>query len=155
MQVLVLIRHAVAAEREDWRGDDALRPLTEAGVKQSKRIAKAVKTIIDALDRDVAVASLRSSPAARCVKTVEPLAEMLGVDLEIDKRLMEGCTIAAPPAREDGVHILCAHGDNIPWLLEDLRIDWKQQCKKGSIWALTRDGRGSVQSAAYQTIEKG
>jgi phosphohistidine phosphatase len=28
---LVLIRHGIAAERETWTGDDALRPLTEPG----------------------------------------------------------------------------------------------------------------------------
>ena len=154
MQVLVLIRHALAAEREEWRGDDAARPLTEAGVRQARRIAKSVKKMIDALDRDVAVASLRSSPATRCAKTVEPLAEAIGVELEIDRRLMEGSTIAPPSPREEGVHIICAHGDNIPWLLDDLKIDWKQQCKKGSIWTIERDGRGKVIAARYETVAK-
>lgn len=155
MQMLVLIRHAVAEERENWRGpDDAQRPLTDAGRKQAERIAKAVMNMVDELDRDAAIVSLRSSPALRCIDTVRPLARRSGVALDIDANLMEGLDIKPPSPREEGVHIICAHGDNIPWLLDDLHIDWKQQCKKGSLWFIERDGRGRVISARHQTIAK-
>lgn len=155
MQTLVLIRHAVAEEREQWRGDDdAQRPLTDAGRTQAERIAKVVMRMVDGLERDAAIVSLRSSPALRCIDTVRPLAKRSGVALDIDPGLMEGKDIKPPSPREDGVHIICAHGDNIPWLLDDLHIDWKQQCKKGSIWRIERDGRGLVLGAQYEAVAK-
>ncbi len=155
MQMLVLIRHAQAEEREQWRGtDDAQRPLTDAGRRQADRIAKVVMNMVDELDRDAAIVSLRSSPALRCIDTVRPLAKRSGVALDVDANLMESRDIKPPSPRDDGVHIICAHGDNIPWLLDDLHIDWKQQCKKGSIWCIARDGRGKVISARYLAVAK-
>ncbi len=155
MQMLVLIRHAIAEERETWQGgDDAKRPLTDAGRKQAQHIAKAVMKKVETLDRGAAIVSLRSSPAQRCIDTVLPLSKKAGVAIDIDKGLMEGSEIKPPSPRADGVHIICAHGDNIPWLLDDLKIDWDDRCKKGSVWMIERDGRGRVVQAKYSTAPK-
>lgn len=155
MQTLVLIRHAVAEERETWTGsDDAKRPLTEAGRRQAERIAREVMKMAEAMERDAAIVSLRSSPALRCVDTVRPLAKRAGLALDVDANLMEGRTIGPPPPREQGMHILCAHGDNIPWLLDELKIEWNGRCKKGSIWVIERDGRGKVLASRYQSVTK-
>jgi 8-oxo-dGTP diphosphatase len=154
MQVLLLIRHAAAADREDWRGEDALRPLTDAGCRQATRLVRAVKHVLAELGRNCAVASLRTSPAVRCIKTVEPLANALGVELQNDAGLFEGSEIVPPSPRHDGIHIICAHGDNIPWLLDAMKIDWDGRCKKGSMWVIQRDGRGRVTGFSYHTIRK-
>ena len=37
--VMVLVRHAKAGKRSEWRGDDALRPLDPAGETQARRLA--------------------------------------------------------------------------------------------------------------------
>ena len=100
------------------------------------------------------IASLRSSPAVRCVDTVAPLAERAGIEMKVDAELMEGCEITPPSPRAAGVHVICGHGDNIPWLLEDLKVDWDGRCKKGSLWLLQRDRNGRVADAQYHTIRK-
>ena len=55
--------------------------------------------------------------------------------------------------RKENSSLLCAHGDNIPWLLDELGIDWNGKCKKGSIWMIQRDGRGAVKEAKYVKVE--
>ena len=84
----------------------------------------------------------------------QDLTRRTGIALDVDKGLTEGSEIKLPSPRDGGVHILCAHGDNIPWLLESLKIDWDDQCTKGSIWTIERDGRGRVTAAEYTTTPK-
>jgi broad specificity phosphatase PhoE len=156
MQTLLLIRHAVAEDRETWQGDDdAQRPLTKAGRRQARRIAGIVRKMIEDLDdAGRGIVALRSSPVLRCVDTIAPLAKKVGVPIKIDAGLMEGREIKPPSPREAGVHILSAHGDNIPWLLQKLRVDWDGRCKKGSIWLIGRDARGRVMRAEYKAVAK-
>src|SRR5262249_55413614 len=61
-----LVRHAKAGSREQWRADDDLRPLTTKGWRQAEGLVEAFA--------DRPLASILSSPAVRCVQTVEPLA---------------------------------------------------------------------------------
>ena len=60
-----------------------------------------------------------SSPYDRCVQTVEPLAEELGVGIEIDDRLAEGAgrgpALELLGALEDAV--ACTHGDIVEEVL--------------------------------------
>lgn len=140
MQIILVIRHARAEERESWAKADELRPLTRAGQAQALAIAKKWG--------GEGAKSIRSSPAVRCVQTVQPLADRVGVDVAIDPVLREGSKLTLPEPKQTGLHALCAHGDNIPWLLDDLGIDWKE-CKKGSIWMLKRDGKGRVVESSY------
>jgi 8-oxo-dGTP diphosphatase len=92
----VLVRHA-------WEGDDRLRPLDARGRRQADEL-------VDAL-RPLAVRRIVSSPYARCVETVEPLAAKLGLEVEIDDRLAEGAGgAAADLMREKGL-VACTHGD--------------------------------------------
>lgn len=150
MRTILLIRHAVAKDRETWTGGpDLERPLTNKGRKQAETIAAHVSELLRGELRGQKLRGIRTSPALRCVDTVVPLAEALGVKLIVDKTLMEGHAAKLP--KEDGVHIFCAHGDNIPALLKQLGVDWQQQCKKGSIWTLQLDRNDRVASAAYWT----
>lgn len=140
MQTILLIRHAKALDPNQWDQPDHLRPLTTAGMKQARAIADELGT--------TNIRSIRTSPAVRCVQTVQPLAEQAGVELEIDDTLMEGRLIHLPDAHSSGLHILCAHSDNILALLEHLNIDW-QECRKGSIWMLKRDDAGDIVDVSY------
>jgi phosphohistidine phosphatase SixA len=106
MSVIVL-RHASAGDREEWEGDDRLRPLDKRGRKQAERL----RDVLLAHD----VRRVLSSPYVRCTETVAPL----GLDIEPDNRLAEG---ASP---EDTLELLadldaavaCTHGDVIEALL--------------------------------------
>ena len=146
MQTIALVRHAIAIDREEWENDDHLRPLTAKGQRQAEAIAKELGAS--------PIAEIRSSPALRCVQTVEPLAVRAGITLTIDQSLMEGSAITLPKRSAKGLHVLCAHGDNIPALLDKLGVAWNQ-CKKGSIWMVTRNDQGKVTNARYiETSEK-
>lgn len=105
----VLVRHASAGDRDDWDGDDRLRPLDARGRRQAKGLIE--------LLRPFDVRRVRSSPYARCVETVEPLAEALGLSVELDDRLAEGAGHAAYAlVQEDGI-VCCTHGDVVGDLL--------------------------------------
>jgi broad specificity phosphatase PhoE len=77
--MLLLIRHALAGDRHAWEGDDRVRPVDDRGRLQSDAL---VDTLAEfQIDRIV------SSPYLRCVQTVEPLAEALGLEIELDEQL--------------------------------------------------------------------
>lgn len=143
MQTIYLVRHARALERSDWAGDDRQRPLTVEGFAQAKAIAARLAK--------ESITAIRSSPAARCVQTIEPLAARLSLPLVIDEDLFEGETIALPGAAHKSAAglVICAHGDNIPALLQSLSIDWNERCKKGSIWKVRRAADNAVVAARY------
>jgi 8-oxo-dGTP diphosphatase len=107
---VLLLRHARAGERAAWTDDDTLRPLDERGLHQALALR-------DLSQR--AIGRIVSSPYRRCVETVEPLADALGLPVELDDRLAEG----APPqlalallAELDG-GLACTHGDVIEAVL--------------------------------------
>lgn len=79
--MILLVRHASAGEREEWEGDDRLRPLDKRGRRQADELVGLLSGY--ELDRIV------SSPAIRCVQTVEPLAQARGLDIEIRAELSE------------------------------------------------------------------
>ena len=105
---------------------------------------------------DRGVRRIAASPAVRCVQTVTPLADEMGLDVEIDKRLREGAplkgafdlVLGAP----DGA-AFCAHGDLIPAVMQYLadrgmKADAPQRCQKGSIWEIELR-RGKATRATY------
>jgi phosphohistidine phosphatase len=65
---IFILRHGIAAEREDWHKDDSLRPLTSDGEKQLRKVARAFKKM--ELDFDL----IASSPYERAKKTAEIIA---------------------------------------------------------------------------------
>src|SRR5436305_8482937 len=63
---LLLIRHAIAEEREDFAKtgkDDRLRPLTEDGRKKMKQVARGLQEIVPEIDL------LATSPLTRAAQT--------------------------------------------------------------------------------------
>ncbi|HEV3226795.1 MAG TPA: histidine phosphatase family protein [Acidimicrobiales bacterium] len=138
-----LVRHADAKSRANWAGDDEKRPLTRKGQTQASGL-------VDLL-RHARVRRILSSPAVRCVHTVEPLASKQGVDIEETDLLLEGADAgvaydllrAAADAKGDAV--LCTHGDLVPELLrlasrDGLTMVDSPRWAKGSTWAIERDG---------------
>lgn len=134
---LYLVRHAKAGNRSTWTEDDVVRPLTQAGLRQSKIIAERL------LLHQTAV--LLSSPYLRCVQTLEPLAEMTGLEIVIDERLTEESPLEKSLAVLEDVAdnaVLCSHGDVIPDLVNGLirrgmEVDASMRSpRKGSIIVL-------------------
>lgn len=76
---LLLIRHALPLRSQPGEGADP--ELSDVGVEQAQRLPKA-------LDRH-SIARVLSSPQRRAQQTAQPVAEMLGLDVEVDDRLAE------------------------------------------------------------------
>ena len=134
---IYLVRHAKAGNRSTWEGNDVVRPLTQAWLRQSKIIAERL------LLHQPTV--LLSSPYVRCLQTLEPLAETTGLEIQIDERLAEESPLEKSLAVLDDVAdnaVLCSHGDVIPDLVNGLirrgmEVDASMRSpRKGSIIVL-------------------
>jgi 8-oxo-dGTP diphosphatase len=129
--------------------------VSKKGRRQAEHLAD------DLADRDVA--RILSSPSRRCLQTVEPLAERLGLKVETADALAEGSDAPAVVglARElatgarPGSIVLCTHGDVIPTLLDalarldGLRLPAAYPCAKGSTWVLEAGPEGRFETADY------
>jgi broad specificity phosphatase PhoE len=76
---LLLIRHALPFRNEPGEGADP--DLSPEGIKQAERLPDALKRF--------PVTRLISSPQRRAVQTGQPVADALGLPIEIDDRLAE------------------------------------------------------------------
>jgi 8-oxo-dGTP diphosphatase len=139
--VVALVRHAHAGERAEWRGPDDARPLSEKGREQTRALTTTLA--------EIGAARVLSSPATRCIETVEPLAARLGVEVETVDELAEGAggerALALVTAAREPM-VLCTHGDVAGELLATLASDGVDlgpdpRCAKASTWLLdVRDG---------------
>lgn len=123
---LVLIRHAMAGDSEQWLGDDRVRPVDERGRRQAQALVGALAD--QSLDRIV------TSPYARCVQTVEPLGEDRGLAIELDDRLGADRLQDVPQVLEElrgRDAAVCTHGE-LPWLVG-------RKFEKGAVWVLGED----------------
>jgi 8-oxo-dGTP diphosphatase len=73
---LLVIRHARAGDRDDWKGDDRRRPLDDRGRRQAQELVEQLAAF--------PISRILSSPYDRCVQTVAPLAAQR--DLPIEQR---------------------------------------------------------------------
>lgn len=139
-----LVRHADAKSRANWPHPDETRPLTKKGAFQAAGL-------VDLL-RDRPIRRILSSPAVRCVETVAPLTDKLGLKVEETHALFEGASTSKAYdllhrfAREKGDTVLCTHGDLVPELLrlasrDGLSLEGTPHWPKGSTWILEGDGR--------------
>jgi 8-oxo-dGTP diphosphatase len=127
----LLARHASASRRDEWDGDDRLRPLDGKGRRQAEAL---VETLVE-----LGATRLLSSPYVRCVQTLEPTAARLGLPVEERDELAEGASADEVKALLEellgSVPVLSTHGDVIEELLGPQR-----RCKKGAVWMLEVDG---------------
>lgn len=77
---LYFLRHGLAGEREDWRGDDASRPLTAEGIAKMEREAKTIGKLGLKLDAIVTSPLVRAAQTARIVADELDLRDALVVD---------------------------------------------------------------------------
>lgn len=112
---IIALRHAKAANPFQWEGADADRTLTTRGAKEAALIAPGIAAF--------GPERIMSSDAVRCLQTVEPLSELLGVKpkatalisqespehprAEIERRV-------AKAVRKRRGTVLCSHAPVIP-----------------------------------------
>jgi 8-oxo-dGTP diphosphatase len=141
LPVVYLVRHAHAGRKANWKGPDLARPLSAQGRKEALGL-------IDRLGGRP-LGRLVSSPAERCLQTVQPLAGRLGRPVEPDEALGVDGTAAgvldllARPALERAV--LCTHGELIGEVFDELQragieLSDPPRWPKGSTWILELDG---------------
>jgi phosphohistidine phosphatase len=70
---LYFLRHGIAGQRTEWRGDDSERPLSDAGREDMARIATAIAKLGLALD------AIITSPYARAFQTADIVAQHLNM----------------------------------------------------------------------------
>lgn len=122
----LLVRHAWAGSRKDWQGEDNLRPLDEKGRLQALELAQILVRY--------PIERLYSSPSLRCIQTIEPLGELLGLDITPVLELAEGATRKSVKdllAGQTNVWVACTHGDVMASIIGD-----ECSAKKGSVWVV-------------------
>ncbi|MEH1102735.1 NUDIX hydrolase [Micromonospora sp. CPCC 205561] len=122
---VALVRHAHAGKRATWSGPDTGRPLDAQGWAQAHALAPLVAL--------VRPARLLSASARRCVQTLDPVAALLDLPIEVDGDLDEPrpgqhpdeCALAAADRlatlAADGEPVgVCSQGKVIPGALARL-----------------------------------
>ena len=138
--MLYLVRHAHAGKKAQWTGPDLARPLSVQGRQEA----------LGLIDQLAAwpLGRVLSSPAERCLQTVQPLAARLGRPVEPSEALgVDGTGAAvlellAQPGLDQVV--LCTHGEVIGEVFDELGRDDVElsaplRWPKGSTWVLQLD----------------
>jgi 8-oxo-dGTP pyrophosphatase MutT (NUDIX family) len=151
LTTMLLVRHAKAGSRSEWSAADELRPLSRNGEKQVEPIR--VLAPVYGVDRAF------SAPLVRCVETIRPAAEEVGVAIAEEELLSEKAYEGMAGATErrvleivegGGVPLLSSQGGVIPDLVarlanrSGLPLGRRLAAKKGSVWALFFDGTKMV-----------
>ena len=138
--MIYLVRHAHAGKKAQWPGPDLARPLSAQGRKEALGL-------IDRLGGRP-LGRVVSSPAERCLQTVQPLAGRLGRPVEPSEALgVEGTAagvleLLERPSLDRAV--LCTHGELIGQVFEELQragieLSAPPRWPKGSTWILELD----------------
>lgn len=129
MQIL-LVRHTHAGVRGTWPGNDLDRELSRKGRRQAEALV--------AQFTDRPIVAVHSSRAVRCVASVQPLADELGLPVQEAPLLLEGTRPAdalgwleALEAGADDTVVACSHGDVIGGVLE--RLDARGTSLEGGL----------------------
>jgi phosphohistidine phosphatase SixA len=143
---VLLLRHASAGSRSKWSGDDRLRPLDEAGEEQAEELVRLLSRF--------EVDEILSADYVRCVDTVRPLSESIGVAVDENALLSEK---GFPGHEQDAVDLMrnlgrpgraavaCSQGGVVDEIVErlstadGLEVGEPFNLKKGGVWALSFD----------------
>jgi 8-oxo-dGTP diphosphatase len=148
---IYLIRHAHAGSRHQWNGDDFKRPLSDKGRRDAERLGE--------LLGDEPIARIFSSPATRCVETVEPLAAARAVPVTTETIFAEGADAGPAIARlldhAGDNPALCSHGDLVPTMIRHLKASGMRttdptESAKGSVWILEVEGDAVVRGTYHR-----
>ena len=143
---VLLVRHSSAGSRAKWDGDDELRPLDEDGEEQAEELVRLLSRF--------EVDEILSADYVRCLQTVLPLSESIGVPVKETPLLSEQ---GFPGHEEEAVELLrklgrpgraavaCSQAGVIDELVErlasadGLEVEEPFSLKKGGVWALAFD----------------
>jgi 8-oxo-dGTP diphosphatase len=161
---VLLVRHGKAGKRDEWSGDDDLRPLSDSGQRQAEALRKLAHRF--GPDR------VYSAPRLRCVQTVRGIADDLGVEVRQEPLFSEedywrdpvlGATRLLAIVADGGTPVIASQGGVIPDLVSALADrdgvelptvrGGTVPSKKGSLWLLafspSEDGGPLLAAADY------
>ena len=136
-----LVRHAHAGARQSEQ-HDRYRQLSEKGWRRAGVITEALSEV-----------DVLSSPATRCVQTVEGTAAAHGLEVIETEDLWEDANTSdvmdvlaeAVGGKKSRTVVVSSHGNLIPVIVEQLAAAGAKVrgrgCEKGSIWVLDHNGK--------------
>ena len=146
---ITIVRHALARDKKSWPGPDLERPLDPIGERQAAGMAL--------LLMKHKVRRIISSPAIRCVQTMQPLADAANVPIELWDELGRDANASrltncfTDPEYHNAV--LCTHGevlhqlllvDNVRRMARHRKLSPRRLLIKGSAWRLETTTSGRV-----------
>jgi 8-oxo-dGTP diphosphatase len=144
---LVVLRHAVARDRESWSFEDRRRPLSPEGQDQAERLVPVLAAF--------GVTGVHTSSSTRCIDTVRPFTEVTGLDLVPYDALTE------EEAGEDEVRavveellaakectVLCGHRPVLPTILDALGVP-EVRLEKGEMVVVQHRGGAVVSTERH------
>lgn len=117
-RAFILARHARARRRSGWHHDDLARPLTVGGARRAHQLIR--------LFAAFGVRYVHSSPATRCLMTVQPYAVTIGKKITTHEPLTETAHDERPADTaeafmelfaKEGNRVVCTHRPTMPTLL--------------------------------------
>ena len=118
---LIVLRHGKAVPPASWDGPDATRPLLHRGLEQSQNVAAAIAAW--------APAKLISSPAVRCLATIEPVAHLTGLSVKASDAISQDSfeegtasvhSLVRKRIRKQQNAVICSHGPVIPEIIDEI-----------------------------------
>jgi 8-oxo-dGTP diphosphatase len=143
---VLLVRHASAGHRGDWNGDDSERPLDETGQDQADELVRLLSRF--------GVESIVTADMVRCVETVRPLSESIGVPARAEPLLSEdgfpgreedALELIRSLGRPGGAAVACSQRGVIDEIVgrlaesDEVDVGDTLGLKKGGVWALAFD----------------
>jgi phosphohistidine phosphatase SixA/predicted NUDIX family NTP pyrophosphohydrolase len=143
---VLLVRHASAGSAADWNGDDRERPLDETGQDQADELVRLLSRF--------EVDDIVTADPVRCVDTVRPLSESIGVPARPEPLLsqdgfpgheQEALELIRGLGRPGRAAVACSQGGVVDEIVERLaaadEVDVGDTLglKKGGVWALAFD----------------
>ena len=118
---VIALRHGKAVQPDSWDGPDSTRPLLQRGTDEARSVAPGVAAF--------APSKLVSSTAARCVATIQPLAELTGKTVTVTDGISQDAwetgvaevpsEVARRLARGRSV-VFCSHGPVLPEIIAEV-----------------------------------
>jgi 8-oxo-dGTP diphosphatase len=150
--VIVLVRHANAGKRSEWRGDDVKRPLDLTGEQQALQLVPFLVAF--------GPERIYSAEPVRCVQTVQPLADALDEPVTVREEFSDAACARSPEAtvtaalalaKPGTVSVVCSQGSTIPHIVETLVPGAvSAEPRKGSAWVLSMVDGAAVSADYYE-----
>jgi 8-oxo-(d)GTP phosphatase len=143
---VLLVRHASAGSSGEWNGDDRERPLDDTGQDQADELVRLLSRF--------GVEDIVTADPLRCVETVRPLSESIGVPARTEPLLSEhgfpgheadAVELIRNLGRPGGAAVACSQRGVIDEIVgrlaeaDEVDVGDTLVLKKGGVWALAFD----------------